>query len=356
MAQNLEWIREPARFAAVAKEWDRLAENDPTPFARHAWYSSWWDAFGDGSSMGACVLWRDEEMAAAFPLHERGRRLAAMANLHSPLFRPLSRDRDSLDAVVEAVLATGATELAVPAIPADDPALASLVEASGDAGRLSVVERQHTSPIVDITGDFDEYRSRLKSKLRPVERKARKLKREYDAELRILDPPPDFERELHLGFEVEASGWKGKAGTAVLSSPQTEKFYRAIARAFQKTGELTLSSLWLDGRLIAFSFGLLHQNRLYLLKTGYNESFSAVAPGMVLRLAIVERCFELGLQSYELLGDDTAWKRRFSTSRREHRAFYSYSPRPLPALRYSYRRLARPALKRARASLKARPT
>ena len=239
-------------------------------------------------------------------------------------------------------------------MPADDPALAALVAESHRTGRLTLVERQHTSPIVDLEADFAEYRRRMKSKLGPIERKGRKLEREHAPEFRLLTPPADFESELERGLEVEAAGWKGKSGTAVLSSADTGVFYRSVAKAFHAKGELTLSSISLDGRVVAFSLGLLHSGRLYLLKTAYDESFGPVAPGMVLRMAIVERCFELGLEAHELLGDDTAWKRRFATSGREHRGFYSYRRRPRPALRYGYRKLLRPRLKRARAAVQER--
>jgi CelD/BcsL family acetyltransferase involved in cellulose biosynthesis len=350
----LEWITEPTRFQAVAAAWDRLADSDRTPFARHAWYSSWWEAFGHGRRLSVCALWAGDDLLAAFPLVRRGSRLEAMANVHTPLFRPLARDLESLEAVVHAVLAASASEVDAPALPADDPALAALVAESRRTGRLTLIEHQHTSPIVDLEDDFADYRRRMKSKLGPIERKGRKLEREYGPEFRLLSPPADFESELERGFEVEAAGWKGKSGTAVLSSADTGVFYRSVARAFHAKGELALSSISLDGRVIAFSLGLLHRGRLYLLKTAYDESFGPVAPGMVLRMAIVERCFELGLEAHELLGDDTAWKRRFATSGREHRGFYSYRRRPKPVLRYWYRKAIRPLLKRARGAAQER--
>lgn len=343
-----EWIEEPARFNDVGAAWDRLAESDPTPFSRHAWYSSWWDAFGDGRRLAICVLWDGDELRAAFPLCREGRRLEAIANDHTPLFRPLARDQESLEALVQEVIAAAGDELAVPGVPADDPAVTALIAGSRAAGRLTLVEAQHTSPIIEIGDDFAEYRRLMKSKLNPIERKARKLGREYEPLFNLLSPPPDFERELERGFEVEASGWKGKKGTAVISSDDTNRFYRSVARAFHARGELAMSSISLDGRPIAFSLGLLDRRRLYLLKTGYDESFGAVAPGMVLRLAIIERCFELGLDAHELLGDATPWKLRFSTAAREHRGVYSYRRRPRGIAAYAYRRWAKPRLKAAR--------
>ena len=56
---------------------------------------------------------------------------------------------------------------------------------------------------------------------------------------------------------------------------------------------------------MALDLSLLHNDRLWLLKTGFDESYRRLVPGLVLRLSIIERSFELGLSGHELLGDDS---------------------------------------------------
>ena len=64
----------------------------------------------------------------------------------------------------------------------------------------------------------------------------------------------------------------------------------------------------------------------------------AARAGLVLELATIERCFELGIEAHELLGADDEYKLRFSTSQRRHRYFRAF-PRGLgPAMRYAWRR------------------
>jgi hypothetical protein len=171
------------------------------------------------------------------------------------------------------------------------------------------------------------------------------MEREHTVRYELVRSPERLDSELARGLAVEASGWKGAAGTAIVSSPDTLAFYRAVARGFHRTGRLRLSELWLDGRVVAFDLALLHGRRLHLLKTGYDESVRALAPGLVLRRAVVERCFELGLEAHELLGDDMPWKRLFATDERRHMRFAAYGPRPVPLARYAERR-GMPALRR----------
>jgi CelD/BcsL family acetyltransferase involved in cellulose biosynthesis len=337
MEQRIEWVTDEGGFAALEGAWDELTADDPLPFAAHAWFSAWREGFGAGRRLRICLLWRGDELAAAFPLWRHGRRLEALANaLHTPVYDPPARDADALATVAAAALdAAGAGELAVEALRGDGPALRALERAARRRHRLLTVEGQHVSPIVDTTGDFEAYLHGRRRRWRELERRRRKLEREHAVRYELLRSPVDVDAELDRGLAVEAGGWKGAAGTAVVSSPDTHAFYRAVAHRFHRTGRLRFSELWLDGRVVAFDFSLLHGRRLHLLKTGFDESVRGLGPGLVLRRAVVQRCFEDRLDAHELLGDDMPWKRLFATSERRHVRFSSYGPRPGPLAPYA---------------------
>jgi CelD/BcsL family acetyltransferase involved in cellulose biosynthesis len=347
MAHQIEWVTDAARLAELEAPWDALAAGDPMPFAAHRWFRAWLTGFGDGCRLRTCLLWRDGTLVGAFPMWRRGRRLEAMAStLHTPVFRPLVRDEAARDMLLgQAVAAANGGELSIECVVADDPVLPALEEAARRRGRLVLVEAQHTSPIVETTGEFEDYRQAMKGRWRELERRRRKMHREHAVRYTLLEAPEDLDAALARGFAVESSGWKGAAGTAIYSSPDTLTFYREVARGYHRAGELSLSELWLDGRPVAFDLSLLHGRRLYLLKTGFDESVRTLAPGLALRRAVIERCFERGLDALELLGDDMPWKRLFATAERRHVRFDSYGPRPVPLARYAARR-TEPALRR----------
>lgn len=343
MADGIEWIETRERFRALEEEWDRLADGQRTPFVRHAWLESWWEAFG-GAGLLICALWREGDLAALFPLRLVRGRMEALANVHSPLFRPFAQHESDLETVVRTVLARPG-DLLVSGLPGDHIAFELLTTPT--AGRVNLVTPGQSSPIVDTAGTTD-YSSRLRPKTRQeLGRLRRKMMREHEADFSLLARPMDLERELQRGLEVEASGWKGARGTAVLSSPATARFYRLVTRSFHAQDRVRLSSISLDGRLVAFDLCLLDHGRLYGLKLGYDEEFRRFGPGLVLQHAEIERCCELGLEAFELLGAADEYKLRFSTSERRHYIVRSYSRRPASLARYGYRRAVRPLLKRA---------
>ena len=168
----------------------------------------------------------------------------------------------------------------------------------------------------------------------------------------LIRTPDDLEHELREGLELEASGWKGRAATAVLSAADTTRFYTSVARLLHPTGELRFSSLRVDGRLAGFDFAVLHDSRYFLLKTAFDEQLRSLAPGLSLRLAVVEQCFESGLAAHEFLGGDLEWKRLFSTGERRLLTYQGYAKTPGALLRLARRRSRRAAAPLARRLLR----
>ncbi len=348
-AERLELVTDATRFAALAEPWQALADTTPTPFCDHGWFMSWWEAFAPGGRLATAVLWRDERLAAVLPLHREGRRVVALANYHTPLFTPLAVDRAAVETVIGAVLDRHPSELLIPALPATDPAREMLRRGSAVRRRVVLDDPAHVSPIVDTSGSHADYERERRSTLRTLMRRRRKLYREHAASFAVDEAPEDLEAALDAGFAVEASGWKTRNGTAILSAPQTEAFYRAVARTYAARDELRLVWLHVDGRPAAFSLCLERGRRLFLLKTGFDEELSGLTPGLVQHLELIDWCFEGGREAYELLGDAEPWKQQFATDTREHVRLWSYRARPAPLARYGARRYGAPLVRRIRA-------
>lgn len=341
MATRIEWITDVERLRSVEPHWDRLADRDPSPFSRIAWLDAWLGAFRGGRPLRACTTWEGSQLTAAVCLLDGGRHgLRPAANVHTPTFRPLFAN-PSARAALAGALATAERALALEALPEED-GVEELLSDMASAGLRIARRPAYRSPITETLGSFDAYRNALKPGWRELERRGRKLARERDVQLEPIATPSDLKRGLSEGLKLELAGWKGRLGTAIAAREDTAGFYSDMALAFERRDALRLSTLRVDGRLAAFDLALVHNNRYFLLKTAYDERLRSFSPGLVLRRAVIERCFELGLDAHEFLGADMAWKRLFATTNRTHCSCHAYPPGIVGGLGYAYRRHARP--------------
>ncbi len=346
MSERIEWVADVGRLAELAPAWDSLAGGGD-PFMTAAWLSAWRGAFAPDAPVRVCLAWREERLVGGLPLVGTTDGVRAMANAETPCFRPLAADRPGLEAVVGAALRASDGVLVLPMLPREHPLITE-----PHPGWRSLHTPHTTSPIVDTVGTFAAWRELTRPRWRtPIERLERKMQREHDVELRLVEAPVELVTAIEAGLAIEAAGWKGREGTAIASSPATAAFYRGVAEAFQARGELRVSSLALDGEMIAFALCLLHDNRLWQLKIAFDERHRRLAPGLVLHLRAIERCFELGLAAYELLGDRAEWKEKFATSERDYVRWTAYARATRPTSRYLARRGGR-AWRRVRERLR----
>jgi CelD/BcsL family acetyltransferase involved in cellulose biosynthesis len=343
---KVEWIEDPDEFAALAPEWDALLPAHAQPFDLHCWYRLWWESYGAPGQLAVCTVRREAELVGAFPLRRDGRRLCGFVNGESPETRPLARDPEALAALARATVAAAPAELHLRGLPRADPGTAALIAA---LGRRALTEPAHASPYVDTRGDFEAWRKANKKRWKaPLEQKQRKMARDHEAEFKPMEAVVDLEAELDEGLRIEAGGWKGEQGTAIESAPETTDFYRKVAREFERRGELRFSWIKLDGVGVAFDFCILFGNRLFTLKSAYDEEYRGLAPGLVRQLQEIERCFDSGIDTLELLGDEVGWKSRFASGNRPHLHLRGFPASPEGLARLWYRRRLRPVLVRLR--------
>jgi CelD/BcsL family acetyltransferase involved in cellulose biosynthesis len=344
-AESVEWIADPQRFAAIATAWDQIAEGERTPFLMSSWLRAWYEAFAAPRDMLIGAVWRDNTLVGGLPLHTGWRHWDGTANDHTPEFGLLATDAAAGRRVVAEVLAQS-NALNLTGLVGDGDTFTGVLKQARGMGRWSLVEPGNVSLITETTGSIEEYRASLSAKTRSeLGRLHRKSQREHELTITALARPRDLERQLTQAFSLEASGWKGRAGTAMACSPQTERFYRQIAREFHAAGTLRMSELSLDGTLAAMAISIVHQRRVFTLKVAYDERHRPLGPGFVLLMAMVERCFELGLDAYEFSGPDEEYERRFATTHRAYRRLRVYRPGPVNAARYIFHQQARPALR-----------
>lgn len=352
--ESLEWITDLDRFGAIAPEWDALAALQQTPFLLSAWLLAWWRGFGARRGLRIAVLWRDGVVAAGVPLRDGGRRWEApVAEAMPPFFGAMAADAGALELLAADVVSAAPAETFLRSMPLDDPTLDALVAAADAVGAPTIVEEMPATLVTETTGTVDDYRSALSSKVRSeVGRLRRKSEREHALEITAIEPPRDLDAQWAATLGLEASGWKGESRSAIVHKPEVRGFFDELTRAFHAAGALRLSELFLDGALAGTAMSIVHGGRVFTLKVAYDESHRRLGPGFVLLMAMIERCFELGLQAYEFSGSEEEYERRYATGERERRRLRIYRPGPAGRSLYLYRRSVRPRLSAGRSAVR----
>ena len=255
----------------------------------------------DGAWTGCLPVIRERGWHS-LPLRSLATWLHPYSLLGSPLLAP-----DDPDAHRSALVETMLSEDAVAGLDwiPDDHAIDGAVELSG-------FER----PVLRRQADGDYLGERVKGKhRREFRRLARGLEEELGGPLELVDR--SSEDEAVEGFlKLEASGWKGRDGTALASVPAHADFFRDVARRFRRRDAFELLTLEAGGRTAAARCSLLAGGVGFCFKIAYDEDLSRYSPGRELELRVIDRfhedpgmrwldsCAQPGSQVFERLWPD----------------------------------------------------
>ncbi len=84
-------------------------------------------------------------------------------------------------------------------------------------------------------------------------------------------------------LDLEASGWKGRAGSSLADDPANTALFAASLAGAAARGRLERLSLLLDGRPIAMLATFLTPPGAFSYKTAFDEQFARYSPGVLLQ-------------------------------------------------------------------------
>ena len=285
---------------------------------------------------------RAGKLTAVLPMMHRRRALASPTNWHTPMFELLAEDAETGSSLAAAVLAGRPRSVTLGWVSAKG--LEAVRSAAREAGYRVLERSLMRSPYLSLA--VSEHGTSSNEATSPrsstVRRQRRRLEKagdlRFDVELGT--------EHLQDGFRVEGSGWKERRGSAIVSRPQTRRFYEEVAQWASERGMLRLFFLRLDTSPIAFVLALEDENRLYYLKGGFDVDFRRFGPGVIITHSMIEYAKEQGLRSFEFLGGEDPWKLEWTREVRERRLFQAFAPSPDGMAELALYAYARPLAKR----------
>jgi hypothetical protein len=90
---------------------------------------------------------------------------------------------------------------------------------------------------------------------------------------------------------LEASGWKGRNGTAILNDPKDVAFYTTLVRNFAAESQWEWHVIRVGERVVTAQMGVRCGGTLMLPKYAYDEEFAECTPGHLLMEEVIKEAF-----------------------------------------------------------------
>jgi hypothetical protein len=292
-------------------------------FGNEDWFEAWYEAFAAGVGryrLKVSGLGYTPELIPGMTsiCRRRVRFLRAPVNCHSPRYgwrMQGLRGAGELGAAVRGLLGrSGCRGVELDLLPADGGTIRILQELARDGHWVAAIEETERTVLTEIGGDWQAYRRSLPASLKKdLRQDENRLRRKGRVDFAEVGQNESWRRWFDEALRLEAAGWKGRAGTAILHHANELEFYRRVTDRMAAAGRLRLFILTLDGHLIAFQLATTEEGVLFLLKTAYHEAYSDCSPGTALTHRMLEYCFHQGeLRAVDHVGSKQ-WTRVWST-------------------------------------------
>jgi len=301
--------------------WMALAhELDAVPFATPGWVRAFHDAHGfgrlrvhqsgaDGRLDGLLALYRVRALRDSGFQKLLTSQAGPIATSHGTAVRLLLEAANDSGRTIRIKELDGEKH--------DVPRLVSDLEENG-----CVVKARHlmSSPYIELKMDREALLASLSKKRRQnLNRSRRQLEALGEVRFEMIDsaqraPHP---AQIEAFLQLEASGWKGDIGSAMISTKRSESLFRSIIDWGASQKILHLNQLYVDDELLAASFALCIGGTLYGMKTTYDERFKRYGPGILLLNEEILCSIDRGLRRVDLLGPLDHHKTDYATDSRD---------------------------------------
>jgi CelD/BcsL family acetyltransferase involved in cellulose biosynthesis len=121
-------------------------------------------------------------------------------------------------------------------------------------------------------------------KLKELRRLRHRLAENGDVTFAVARDPDAVGRAFDQFLSLEASGWKGRRGTALTQQPEFADRLRRAALSLATQGQCEIITLSAGATPVAAGVVLRHLDRAFFFKLGIDEAFARFSPGVQLTL------------------------------------------------------------------------
>lgn len=285
--------------------WRRLADVavEPNPFFEPAPVLSADRLLVDGAEPAVALVEDAGEAVLALPVlrRRRARRVPVRVleawhhpyvHAGAPLLRP-GRERAAWGELLDHLRHGGQEAwLLLRRLPLYGPSAVALSRELDARQLRSAVGERYGRPVLRRRPEPTYLDGRLSSRHRKaLRRQARRLGDDLGGRVQVLDllqGADGCDGAVETFLRLEDSGWKGRAGTALLRRPPHAEWFRNLCRHLHGQGRLEVWALGVPGRAAAAQVNARSGRTVFHLRIAHDESLGSWSPGLQLELAMID--------------------------------------------------------------------
>lgn len=289
----------PWRSFEDSAGWDDLARcaSEPNPFAERWCLEPSLTAFDPGGRVQLLALSTDNRLVGIMPVARQRRyeayplpHLTSWTHANAFCGAPLVAHGHE-HAFWRAVLAWAdasagsALFLHLRDVPLDGPLATALRDVCiAEARPAAIVQHFERALLASDLAPEDYFAASLSGKKRKeLRRQASRLAEEGGLRFERFIGDEALGPWVEAFLALEAAGWKGAEGSALLRDPLKSQFFAETLRGAACAGRLERLALYLDERPVAMLVNFLTPPGAYSFKTAFDERLARFSPGVLLQ-------------------------------------------------------------------------
>jgi len=281
------------------KQWRELSERAVEP---NGYYLPDWELAVNASAPGrtdasTLAAWDEARLIGLMPVVSLWRAykvpLPALASAHpygTLCTPPLDRDATEKAAVqlLQRARQAGAHALVLRDMSLDGAVMKVFGSVLQRDGLRSLVLTSYQRASLDATRDAEALLQEAlgSKKLKELRRQRNRLTEHGAVDFTVARTPEEVTAATETFLKLEASGWKGARGTALVQNKGDARFIRRATVALAATGQCEIVTLRAGDTPVAAGIVLRNQDRAFYFKIGIDERFAKFSPGVQLTLDI----------------------------------------------------------------------
>lgn len=317
------------QIKTLAAEWDRLADQFNSPLFAAAWFQACAQAFCKEGDLYIPVMRIKGKLCGIAPMKivkKTGLKSYELIGT-SDLYEPSGLIYETPDALVLLIRALLTKKIPIVLKRMESQSVIFEKIRKVCQYHAVVITRQSSNTLVfHADANYKNFEESLSVKTnRKIRRKTNQAKKFGKVEFDVISPTSkNLDNCLQELYTVEHSGWKARTGTSILLQPEMQIFLKKYAAACIKNNSLRMFVMRVNNKPAAIKMAVVHSNKLWEIKIGYDETYAKCSPGILLTHEALKYSFNEKYNGYEFLGEEEAWEHTWTKDRKSYSSVYIF--------------------------------